>query len=140
MRRQILVPLVCVLVSAFAHASDKADKPPAVPSIESLIGNAPCRQDADCRTVAVGWNACGGPQRYLAWSIRATSEQALQAAIAAWQSQASATLPGRDASVCMVLQDPGASCRRPIDSHDIGRCEPRSSTAKAATLPALGSR
>ena len=140
MRRQMLAPLVCALVSAFAQASDKADKPHAVPSIESLIGKAQCHHDADCRTVAVGWNACGGPQRYLAWSIRATSEQALLAAIAARQSQASATLPGRDASVCILLQDPGAFCRRPGDSHDTGRCELRSSTAKEATLPALGTR
>ena len=140
MRRRILAPLVCALLSAFAQASDKADKTPAVPSIESLIGKAPCRHDADCRTVSVGWNACGGPQRYLAWSIRATSEQALQAAIAALQSQASARLPGWDASVCIIVQDPGASCRRRGDSRDTGRCELGSGAAEAATLPPLGTR
>jgi len=140
MRRQLFAFLVCALINPFVHAADRVDRQPAAPSIESLIGKAPCQHDTDCRTVAVGWNACGGPQRYLAWSLRATSEQALQAAIAARQSQASATLPGRDASVCIVLQDPGAFCRRPGDSPDTGRCELRSGTARAATLPALGTR
>ena len=74
-----------------------------------LVGDAACRSDADCRTIGVGHRACGGPQRYLAWSAWRTSAHALQHAAAATRTPAPPTGEGM-VSTCQVPVDPGARC------------------------------
>ena len=141
MKRQLLVHFVSALICSTAQAAGPRGNQPPLTGVESLIKGAPCNQDAECRTIAVGSNACGGPQRYLAWSTRTTTLQALQAAIDRRQGEGVTVLPGRDASVCIVVEDPGALCRRPGPAiGETGRCELRSRTGSSATLPALGPR
>ena len=89
-----------------------ADDRSAREEIGQLIGKAHCKKDADCRTLAIGHKACGGPEAYLAWSTVNTDAQML---VAAAQRYASARRlqvdkPGAPASNCAVVSDPGAHC------------------------------
>ncbi len=85
--------------------------------IDAEIGAAPCERDAQCRTLPIGERACGGPQRWLAWSTAQGDADKLQA----WSQQTRqwAARRNRDSglsSTCQYLADPGAACRQ-------GRCE-----------------
>lgn len=82
--------------------------------VQQLIGEAVCKTDADCRTVAIGNKACGGPEAYLAWSARQTDPRLLAAAAeryarerTAWNRQSGMM------SNCAVVTDPGARCETP---------------------------
>jgi hypothetical protein len=82
--------------------------------IQALIGKASCSGDTECRTLALGSAACGGPMRYLAWSAAETNESALRALGDAYREQqraaAAAGAAGR-VSNCRYQMDPGATCR-----------------------------
>lgn len=80
------------------------------------VGAAACSSSAECRSMPVGAKACGGPERYLAWSIRSSDEARLRERVAAYNAarQADNEKNGR-ISNCMMLMDPGASC-------EAGRC------------------
>jgi hypothetical protein len=82
-----------------------------------LVGDAPCNADAQCQTLAVGANACGGPQAFLAWSTLQTRREELEAAVA---SQGNSRLAqgrhGGMISTCAVVVDPGARCRQAASS------------------------
>jgi hypothetical protein len=96
--------------------------------LRTLIGPAACNSNAQCRTVAVGAKACGGPSGFLAWSTegtdaaRVTDLAARQAAAQRRENEA-----GRLVSNCAMVTDPGAACVA-------GRCRLGSSN------PALQSR
>ena len=94
--------------------------PPAAPETESvrlgrelrtLVGPAACSTDAQCRTVAVGAKACGGPAGYLAWSTQGTDAEKL-ADLAARQTEAQRreVVAGGMRSNCAMVTDPGAAC------------------------------
>lgn len=93
-------------------------------TLSRVIGDAACNSDADCRTSAVGRRACGGPERYVAWSVLRTDAKALQRAIEVVEARRSAAeLPGGRMSTCEWLADPGAVCVKPAGtsaSGDIG--------------------
>lgn len=100
-----------------APPASASASPPASPlaatmsSLQSLVGDARCSADAECRTIAVGAKACGGPEGYLAWSATQTDEAALSAAAerhAAARRESNAA-SGR-MSTCSFLTDPGAAC------------------------------
>lgn len=79
--------------------------------IDAEIGDARCTEDAQCRTLAVGVKACGGPQAWVAWSTavsRAEPLQALAAELA--QRQKVRNEVAGAVSDCSVLPDPGARC------------------------------
>ena len=84
--------------------------------IKTLIGDAPCDDASQCRTIAVGFKACGGPGGYLAWSTKTVDEATLkdlvqrQAAAEQAESQRAGMI-----SDCRLVTDPGAVCRA-------GRC------------------
>ena len=80
--------------------------------VRQLISQAVCTSDADCRTMAIGSKACGGPEAYLAWSVRQTDPQALSAAAArhADQQRTQNQKPGGRMSNCAWVSDPGAQC------------------------------
>jgi hypothetical protein len=103
------------LCSCAAEPAD-AGSAPLARQIETLIGDAACDSAAQCRTVAVGAKPCGGPEAYLAWSTRRTDEPQLKAAVLrhAERRRAENVAAGL-ASNCMMVTDPGASCRA-------GRC------------------
>ncbi len=79
--------------------------------IDQAIGAAACDNAGQCRTLAYGHKACGGPERYVAYSTRGTDTAALQAMAADLAAQRSRqdTEAGR-MSTCSVVLDPGATC------------------------------
>jgi len=119
---RLIAPLL-----ALAALNSCAQTPPASPAAEpesarlarelrTLIGPAACSTDAQCRTVAVGAKACGGPGGYWAWSSTGTDETRLRD-LARRQAQAEAAENARSGmlSNCSVVTDPGARC-------EAGRC------------------
>lgn len=79
--------------------------------LRQLIGTAACSSDSQCRTLAVGSKACGGPAGYWAWSTQDTDAQRLTELA---QRQAAAEKREQDASGlrsnCRMVTDPGAAC------------------------------
>jgi hypothetical protein len=96
-------------VGANADSSSGAQTP--TDKIRALIGDAACDGDAQCRTIAIGTKACGGPEYYLAWSTKRTDAAALLDAVAA-HAGARRPEPPRPGvrSNCMLVTDPGAYC------------------------------
>ena len=94
---------------AAASASAAAD---AQSRVNSLIGDAACDTQSQCRTVGIGARPCGGPEGWLAWSTKSTDERALQDAVRA-QAQAAKDANQRSglASDCRVRPEPTAVCR-----------------------------
>ncbi|MEW6707707.1 MAG: hypothetical protein AB1430_22915 [Pseudomonadota bacterium] len=79
--------------------------------LRELIGDAACTDDTQCRTIGWGAKACGGPERWVAWSTARTDGAALeklaqQHAEQQRQSQARSGI----VSNCMYVADPGARC------------------------------
>jgi hypothetical protein len=80
-------------------------------SIPSLIGDAACDSDAQCRTIGVGAKACGGPDAYLAWSTKRTDEDALQALVERQAEARRKAISDKGMmSNCAFVADPGAYC------------------------------
>lgn len=84
--------------------------------IQSANADTGCDGDSQCHSLGVGAKACGGPERYLAWS----SKQSDGAGLKALAEQHSAARRADDArqammSTCSLVSDPGAVCRA-------GRC------------------
>lgn len=79
--------------------------------IEAERGDAACDADDQCHTIGVGHKACGGPERYLAWSSKHGDGTRLRALVAehAAARQAEDT-KNRMMSTCSVVPDPGATC------------------------------
>ena len=112
----MLFAAVALAQALSACATPEADADPSVKAIERAIGSAACDQDSQCRTLPLGQKACGGPQRWLAWSTKATDQAALRERLDRL-SAVDAHPPARPAgaSNCALVPDPGASC---VD----GRC------------------
>jgi len=128
-----LTPAGAALVaSAPAVAATKVPPPPVIQSVGADTSAAPaagdlasvesqldttlakasaCSADSECRTVAVGAKACGGPTGYRAYSGKAVSPDSVEALaqhereLAAAQARAS-----HQVSPCFMLADPGARC------------------------------
>lgn len=98
---------------ASAPSGGSVDTTPAAQrgGIQALIGTAACSTDADCRTSPIGAKACGGPEAYIAWSVRVTDEAALGSALAGYGTAQQAAI-ARDGRVsnCEFVTDPGAVC------------------------------
>ena len=103
---------VLLLVSACqAQPVAPADEATLLARIRNEIGDARCSSDSQCRTLAIGHKACGGPQQWWAWSTTTARAEPLQAAadaLAALQKQR-AEASGM-ASNCLYVADPGAVC------------------------------
>ena len=86
--------------------------------LETEIGAAACDTSAQCKTIAVGHKACGGPESYLAYSTK-TGDAAKVARLAADYSAERKNKNAKSGmmSTCSVVVDPGASC-------NAGRCVP----------------
>jgi hypothetical protein len=106
-------PAVPVTPGASAAETDAAR---LARELRSMIGPAACTADDQCRTLAVGAKACGGPDGYWAWSSTGTDEAKLRD-LAQRQAQAAAAENRRSGmlSNCSVVTDPGARCQA-------GRC------------------
>ena len=84
--------------------------------IKAIVGDAACDAPQQCQTIAIGAKACGGPERYLAWSNKSNDGKQLTA-LAQAQAEASRKLRQSDGmmSTCAIVTDPGATC-------EAGRC------------------
>ena len=130
-----LTPAGAALVaSAPAVAATKVPPPPAIQSVSTSTPAAPasddlasvesrldttltqaaaCTADTECRSVAVGAKACGGPTSYRAYSGKTASPDSVEALaqhereLAAAQAKAS-----HQVSPCFMLADPGARCQQ----------------------------
>jgi hypothetical protein len=108
-------------VSGPAPVSAAAPATPAaagglLQQLQAEIGDAACDSSAQCKTVAVGHKACGGPERYLAWS----SKRSDAAKVASLAERYMAERKAQDVksgmmSTCSLVVDPGAAC-------NAGRC------------------
>jgi len=108
----LLLPALLVLWgSCNALADESASAATSMPRTRALIGDAACDDDSQCRTIAVGTKACGGPEYYLAWSTKRTDAAALDAAAAddAAARRPRTAGPGMR-SDCRLVTDPGAYC------------------------------
>ncbi|WP_229210701.1 hypothetical protein [Duganella sp. CF517] len=84
--------------------------------IQAANADTSCDTQSQCHTIGFGSKACGGPERYLAWSSKNSDGAALKALI----EQHAAARRADDQreqmmSTCSLVSDPGASCRA-------GRC------------------
>ena len=98
---------------SMAHAAtdSAARSTGSLAAIAELIGDARCDSDAQCRTIAVGANPCGGPDAYLPWSTQRTDAAALKAR-ANRHAVNTRKMNERSgmASTCEMVMDPGAHC------------------------------
>jgi hypothetical protein len=97
-------------------ASDPAATAALWQQLQAENADTACDSDSQCHSLGVGAKACGGPERYLAWS----SKQGDGAKLKALAEQHSAARRADDArehmmSTCSLVSDPGAVCRA-------GRC------------------
>ena len=94
-----------------ASALGAVDEAALQARLRSAIGDAVCSSDAQCRTLAVGEKACGGPEVW--WVFSMASAQADQ--LPGWAAELTALSRQRNrrggiASNCQVQPDPGAVC------------------------------
>ncbi len=79
--------------------------------LRQLVGDAGCSDDGQCRTLAWGHTACGGPERYVAWSTARSDGAALQKlAQTHAERQKQAQEKKGMVSNCAYVADPGAQC------------------------------
>lgn len=122
-RRGAGLALAALMLAAGCGGSDASDRAQAlalgarIDAIEAQlrvqIGPAACTTDSDCRALPIGARACGGPDRFLPYSVRATDEAAL-ARLAADHTRLSAELLREQGAVgtCVVAEPPAAVCDR----------------------------
>lgn len=96
---------------AEASAAAPADPAALLERLRSLSADTTCTEHGQCRTVAVGAKACGGPQEYRPYSMLRTNEKELLAVAERYKAarQAQNTANGM-VSTCMFQPDPGAVC------------------------------
>lgn len=121
MRLVIYLSLFLLAGCATTPRADAADpQPGTLEKIKALIGSASCTDSSQCRTVAIGARACGGPQGYLAWSTTQTDGGALRDLAERYKAERQAEIRQKgEMSDCRFIADPGASCRS-------GTCQPGS--------------
>lgn len=119
-------PLFLCTLALFMMASACADDPAILPKagpaesrsaqlligIQAELGDAACDGPQQCRSIAVGAKPCGGPDAYLAWSIKRTDEKRLRSLVA--QHAAARKEENRRAnalSTCVFETNPGVSCQ-----------------------------
>jgi hypothetical protein len=141
MRKLILLLLAgcaaCTTGAAPEAGGPQARTPPAVQPapdgqgdtlarIRALAGTPSCSDDSQCRTLALGARACGGPESYLAWSSAHTPQAEIQALGERYQEERRAANAASGAmSTCRFMPDPGAVCRA-------GTCQLGAGTAAVA--------
>ena len=120
--RATCASFLLLAASACGSAPTQDDAPPApgnaglLAQIQAEVGTAACDSTQQCQAIAIGAKACGGPERYLAWSSKNNDGKKLKA-LALAQAEASRKQQQADGmmSTCSIVTDPGATC-------EAGRC------------------
>ena len=123
------------ILSAHAAGNAPAGEKESIKAITALIGDAACDSDSQCKTLAVGAKACGGPEYYLAWSTKRTDAAALREAAkndVTFTRNMAANRGG--ASNCVFVSDPGAYCAAANGTH----LDPASKEAGTCRLRTAG--
>ena len=102
----------CQAQTGGAAAAGGHDEAALLARIQAAVGEAACSSDAQCRSLPIGEKACGGPERWMAWS--AASARAEQ--LPGWAAELASLARQRHlrsgmAGNCQYLADPGAVCR-----------------------------
>ncbi|MGK5041161.1 hypothetical protein ACQ4WQ_12520 [Janthinobacterium sp. GB1R12] len=112
---------ILLLATSACGSAPAQDAPPApgnaglLAQIQAEVGTAACDSTQQCQTIAIGAKACGGPERYLAWSSKDNDGKKLKA-LAQAQAEASRKQQADGMmSTCSIVTDPGATC-------EAGRC------------------
>lgn len=95
-------------------ASSDAQSATAIRSkIDAAIGQAPCNADDQCRTLALGVNACGGPAAWRPWSTQTHGQGESLLALAEQYAAQQRQRQSQDGmvSTCRYIPNPGASCQ-----------------------------
>jgi len=109
--RGLLVVSILTCAGIAVAAPQASDGAALEARIRALIGDAACESHEQCRTVAFGAKACGGPESYLAWSTKGTDEAALTAAAEQYAVRRRAEVSASGmVSNCALVADPGAYC------------------------------
>jgi len=131
----LALPALLALASA-CHSLPDAAAPAAStaqlwPQLQAESQRSGCRNDQQCHSLGVGSKACGGPERYLAWSDYQRHDQHLQQLAAAYAAARNADDQRQQLmSNCALVPDPGAQCRA-------GRCVLRpAASGPASSTPA----
>jgi hypothetical protein len=108
----LLLCLACGSCTWPASAQEQASAATLLTQIREAIGPAPCTQTAQCKTLAVGAKACGGPEAYMAWSTSHTDATRLNALAARHRAlRESENAASQERSNCLAVTDPGAVCQ-----------------------------
>lgn len=120
--------LVLTLSACSAPASAPAPAPRGegaaslLASLRTLAASVGCTDASQCKSIAIGARACGGPEAYLAYSTALTDPAQLQALALRHAEQRRIEVASSGMlSTCAMLPDPGATCRA-------GACRLRSAT------------
>ncbi|WLI90258.1 hypothetical protein Q4S45_03795 [Massilia sp. R2A-15] len=105
------VPPAAPAVTATAAPAKGEDAATLLIRLRGMVGSASCTESSQCRTVAVGARACGGPEGYLPYSTTVTASAPLQelARRHAERRKADVAASGM-LSTCEVIPDRGALC------------------------------
>ena len=108
----LLLLLACSACNAARPGAPSVPAQAPLAQIHAMIGSAACTESAQCKTLAIGASACGGPDSYLAYSTATTAAGPLQALAMRHARQRNAELmKSGEASACQFVVDPGAQCR-----------------------------
>ena len=89
-----------------ADQDSRAELEKRYAEIKSMIGEAKASDVQQCRKVAFGYKACGGPQSYLIYSVQGLDEAALLQKVSQYNalSEAEAHRLGLMSDCSMVLE------------------------------------
>jgi hypothetical protein len=80
--------------------------------VQTANADTSCDTQSQCHTIGIGSKACGGPERYMAWSSKNSDGTALKGLI---EQHAAARRADDERehmmSTCSLISDPGATCR-----------------------------
>ncbi len=109
------IPAPKTPVAAKASVPTNEDAASLLVQIRNTIGSPACTASTECKTVAVGARACGGPDGYLAYSTSTTPTATIEALAArhAKRKRAAVSASGM-VSTCNIVTDPGAICDQSV--------------------------
>lgn len=98
-------------LASSAQTPPESDSQRLARELRELIGPARCTADNQCRTVAVGAKACGGPAAYWAWSTDGTDAKRVAALAAQHAAAQQREIAGRGLmSNCALVTEPAVAC------------------------------
>ncbi|MBH9551654.1 hypothetical protein [Inhella gelatinilytica] len=79
--------------------------------LDRAVADPRCDADAQCRSVAMGHRACGGPESYGVYSLKVHNEaEVLRLAQQYRETRRAENQASGRVSTCVALPDPGARC------------------------------